>query len=266
MNQHSNTLTSTVPRGDVFQILQLTDLHLLSDQDQELWDTNTYRNFTKVLSMAVARYPGVDLLLLTGDLVHEPLAEAYLALQNHLLDFPFPVYHLPGNHDDASLISRCLKGGNIRSENVIRRGVWQIILLNSNAPVASGGRLDGLQLKFLDRVLTTHPDHYALICLHHHPVPIQSLWMDAMALVNPQQLFKILDSHPRVRGVVWGHIHQEFEAERRGVRLLGAPATSVQFVPHCDHFQQDNLGPGFRWLGLHLDGCIETQVHYLDDD
>ncbi|MEN8128707.1 MAG: 3',5'-cyclic-AMP phosphodiesterase [Pseudomonadota bacterium] len=266
MSQHNNTLTSAVTGADILQILQLTDLHLLSDPDQELWGTNTYRNFTRVLNMAIARYPRVDLLLLTGDLVHEPLAEAYFVLQKRLLDLPFPVYHLSGNHDDSSLISRCLKGGNIRSENVVRRGAWQIVLLDSNAPVASGGRLDGSQLQFLDRALTTHPDHYALICLHHHPVPIRSSWMDAMALVNPQQLFKVLDGHPRVRGIIWGHIHQEFETERRGVRMMGAPATSIQFVPYCDRFAQDDLGPGFRWLGLHPDGHIETRVHYIDDD
>ncbi|MCP4407138.1 MAG: 3',5'-cyclic-AMP phosphodiesterase, partial [Gammaproteobacteria bacterium] len=248
------------------QILQLTDLHLLSDQDQELWGINTFRNFAKVLRMAVARYPRADFLLLTGDLVHEPLAEAYLLLQKHLRNFPFPVYHLPGNHDDPNLIGRCLKGGNVRSENVVRKEAWQIVLLDSNAPVDSGGRLNGSQLQFLDWALATHPDHYALVCLHHHPVPIRSSWMDAMALVNSQQLFEVLDGHPQVRGIVWGHIHQEFETEQRGVRMMGTPATSVQFVPHCDRFAQDDLGPGFRWLRLHLDGRIETRVHYLDDD
>ena len=87
--------------------------------------------------------------------------------------------------------------------------------------------------------------------------------MDAMALENPQDLFNVLDRYPQVRGVIWGHIHQEFGQERNGVQLLGAPSTCLQFKPGCKDFEKDDLGPGFRWLKLHPSGKIETRVHYL---
>ncbi len=249
--------------GSVVQILQLTDLHLISDRKKELWGVNTYQNFLAVLAYGIDLYADADLVLLTGDLVHEPEFVSYRLLYETLSRLELPVYRLPGNHDDMSMMNECLSGGNIRPENTVRVRGWQIVLLDSNAPADSGGRLHESELQRLEEVLSAYPDRHALICLHHHPVPIQSPWMDAMALTNPRQLFSILDAHSQVRGVIWGHIHQAFEAHREGVTLLGAPATSIQFIPHCDRFQRDTLGPGLRWLCLHPDGRIETRVHYL---
>jgi Icc protein len=245
------------------QVLQFTDLHLVSETQKELWGVNTYQNFIAALAYGMDFYSNADLLLITGDLVHEPEAASYRLLYEWLSTLELPVYRLPGNHDDMSMMKTFLNGANIRHENSLLAGEWQIILLDSNAPADSGGRLHESELKRLKQTLSDHPDRYALVCLHHHPVPIQSSWMDAMALNNPGELFSVLDAHSQVRGVVWGHIHQEFEARRGDVCLLGAPATSIQFVPHCDRFQRDKLGPGLRWLSLHPDGRIETRVHYL---
>lgn len=248
------------------QVLQFTDLHLVCDPEQELWGINTYRQFTRTVQEAMTLYPRADLVLLTGDLVHDPHIEAYQLLQRYISQLPYPIYRIPGNHDDLELIDRHLSGGNLRSETTVRIGTWQIILLDSNAPAPEGGRLDKTQLQCLGEVLSAFPEHNALVCLHHHPVPIKSPWMDAMALVNPDEFFQILDRHPQVKAIVWGHIHQEFDSRRQGVRLLGTPSTSTQFVPYCDHFQKDDLGPGFRWLLLHPDGRLETQVHYISTE
>jgi Icc protein len=227
---------------------------------------NTHHNFLAALAHGRAVYPNADLILLTGDLVHEPEAASYRVLRSLLSRLELPVYWLPGNHDDTGLMNVYLHGDNIHSEDVFQACGWQIVLLDSNAPSDTGGRLHQSVLKRLERALNDCPDRHALVCLHHHPVPIRSSWMDALALTNPGELFSVLKVYPQVRAVVWGHIHQEFDAWRDGVRLLGAPATSIQFVPHCDRFQRDMLGPGFRWLGLHPDGRIETSVHYLPSE
>ncbi len=245
------------------EIVQFTDLHLISAPQDHLWDINPYTNLTVILQEAMAEYPRANLCLLTGDLVHNPAAEAYRLLRDCLAGLNYSIFRLPGNHDDSKLIDEYLSTGNFRKEQALQLGNWQIILLNTNAPTPIGGRLDVTELERLDKSLLAYPNHHALVCLHHHPVPINSSWMDAMALQNPGDLFDIIDRYSQVRGVIWGHIHQEFDSERKGVRLLGAPATSVQFVPHCNHFKQDSLGPGFRWLGLHPDGQIETNVHYF---
>ncbi len=257
-----NTLTYFAVKGPL-EIVQFTDLHLTHSPEENLWDINPLASFSSVLQEAIAQYPSAKLLIFTGDLVHNPAAEAYRLLRDCLAELDYLILRLPGNHDDSKLIDEYLSGGNFRKEQALQVANWHIILLDSNAPTPIGGRLDGLELERLNNSLQAFPNHYALICLHHHPVFIDSSWMDTMALQNPRDLFNVTDRYPQVRGVIWGHIHQAFESERRGVRLLGTPATSIQFVPHCKHFKKDSLGPGFRWLRLHPDGQIETKVHYL---
>lgn len=264
--QEQNTVPDVLGsrvEGHSLNLLQFTDLHLVSSPHETLWGINTYETFKAVLRVAIARHPSAQLALFTGDLVHEPNPAAYRLLRESLVELELPAYRLPGNHDDMSMIDEWLTGGSIKIERALRLDRWQIIMLDTNAPADHGGRLDHAELEFLEDRLSAQSHCHALICLHHHPVAINSPWMDAMALENPQDFFHVVDRHPQVRGVVWGHIHQEFDGERNGVRLLGTPSTSIQFQPFCDRFEEDDLGPGYRWLCLHPDGRIETEVHYL---
>lgn len=42
--------------------------------------------------------------------------------------------------------------------------------------------------------------------------------------------------------------------------MLAAPATCVQFRPRSAAFCIDTVEPGYRWLELHDDGQIVTEV------
>jgi Icc protein len=84
--------------------------------------------------------------------------------------------------------------------------------------------------------------------------------MDAMGLENAQEFLDVADTYNNVCGMVWGHIHQEFSAERNGIPLLGAPSTCVQFRPGTDDYAVEPLAPGFRLLELLPDGRLETRV------
>jgi 3',5'-cyclic-AMP phosphodiesterase len=60
--------------------------------------------------------------------------------------------------------------------------------------------------------------------------------------------------------MVWGHVHQQHDSLRRGVRMLATPSTCAQFLPHSEQFAIDAAPPGYRCLSLHADGRIETEV------
>jgi Icc protein len=245
------------------EILQFTDLHLVAETDQPLWNIDTCSSFLAVLEDARSRYPTADLVLLTGDLAHQPDAAVYQWLAERLQGLPWPVYPIAGNHDDRGMMARLLSGGNVRPQTEILEADWQIVLLDSNAAAEHGGRLSQADLDRLNGALRRAPRHPALICLHHHPVPINSAWMDAMALENPRELFAVLDAHPNVQAVLWGHIHQAFTDTRKGVLLLGTPSTCLQFTPRREHMERSPLGPAYRWLALHPNGRLETRLHYV---
>jgi Icc protein len=250
------------PAGSI-GVLQITDTHLYEDSGGRLLGLNTLEAFTAVLERARDDLGAVDLILATGDLVHDGTRSGYARVREHFQRLGRPVYCLPGNHDCPERMAESLDGGRVRMVPSAVHGAWVFVFLDSTVAGRDGGHLDGEQLQLLDDSLSRHPDRHALVCLHHQPVPVGSAWMDTMALDNAGAFFDVVDRHPGVRGILWGHIHQTFEAQRNGVRLLGSPSTCIQFAPGRDHFGVDREPPGYRWLLLLPDGAIRTGVERL---
>ncbi len=250
-----------LPPG-AFRILQITDSHLYADAAGCLAGINTLDSFRAVL--AQARHLNSDIVLATGDLVHDASPKGYQRVRDAFSGFGAPVYCLPGNHDVPEVMSRCLSGDGVTSPKQVLHQNWAIFLLDSTIPGEEGGRLGDDELRRLERGLAQHRDHHALICLHHHPVPVGSAWMDRMALEHPERFFGLLERFPNVRGVLWGHVHQAYDATYRDLRLMGSPSTCIQFTPRVDQFGIDNEPPGLRWLELFPDGAIRTGIQRLE--
>lgn len=242
-------------------ILQLTDTHLFTEAGESLGGVPVDSALASVIGAAADRHPDAALVLATGDLAHEETAPSYARLADHLARLNRPVYCLPGNHEDKELLAaQCRRSPHLRNDKQLLLEEWQVLLLDSARPPEPGGYLPEEELAFLDRALADYPDRYALVALHHPPVSIGSPWMDGMMVANAGELFAVLDRHPAVRGVIFGHIHQELEAFRDGVRYLGAPSTCLQFLPGAARSAYDTRPPGFRWLELEPDGSLETGV------
>lgn len=242
------------------RVIQLSDTHIRSEPGSRLWGVDVDASLSAVLAQLKTQHWPADLILLTGDLVQDDGATAYHRLRDMLAPLNTPVYCLPGNHDDRELLSSTLNTGQIRQERHIIVGSWQFILLDSSLAGSPAGHLAASELSFLKHILTEHPDYHTVIALHHHPVPIGSAWLDTMIVDNHAALFTITDDYRQVRTIIWGHIHQAFAGERRGVPLLGVPSTCVQFKPRTATPEADTLGPGYRWFELHQDGKLSTGV------
>lgn len=239
--------------GDRVRVVQITDPHIVADAEQRLEGVDTSASLRAVIE-AIRERPAPDLILATGDLVHEPSKAAYRRFCEAVAGAPSPVFCLPGNHDDPALVAELLD-----APGTVDAGRWRIVLLDDFLEGSTAGRLPPRELERLRRSLEDGPPH-VLVAVHHHPVSIGSPWMDRMILQNGEEFFPVLDGSDRVRAVVFGHIHQEFAATRRGVLLLGAPSTCVQFRPGATAYALDPQPPGFRELILAADGSIETRV------
>jgi Icc protein len=205
----------------------------------------------------------VDLVLATGDLVHDCSPEGYQRLKSYLKTLGAPVYYLPGNHDVTEVMNPNLQDTSISMPAAAEHGPWVIMMLDSSLRDAERGHLAASELEKLDSNLQKYSDKHVLICLHHQPIPSGSAWLDKMALDNPEAFFSIVDRYSNVRCILWGHVHQSFKGERNGVLMLSTPSTCIQFTPNNDKFQIDPIPPGFRWLNLLPDGSIETEVEHL---
>ena len=80
-----------------------------------------------------------------------------------------------------------------------------------------------VELARLDEALATAGTRHCMVCLHHHPVPMSSRWLDRVGLTNAAEFLHAIDAHRNVRAIVWGHVHQSYDGLRKGVRLLATP-------------------------------------------
>ncbi len=241
-------------------VAQITDTHLFADPNQEQKGIVTAQSFQSVLELVEQLQPQPDVLLLTGDLSQDETPESYRYLQRLLNPLGIPTYWIPGNHDDLSLMEQFLAQEPIFPDKSFQLGDWQFILLNSLVPGCVYGELSQQSLDWLEHQLQKADNLPTLIALHHPPLFVNSAWMDNINLQNSGDLLAILDCHPQVRLVIFGHIHQEFSRSRQGIHYFGTPSTCVQFSPNLQEFQIDSLPPGFRLFNLYPDGSWETKV------
>jgi Icc protein len=252
-----------LPAGTI-RVLQLTDTHLYADPSGTLLGVNTHDSFQRVVAHFRDHHWAADVLLATGDLVHDASPQGYAELRASLAKFNIPVFCLPGNHDDPPAMRNHLPGGQVVADTVCDFGPWRFVMLDSVIPGSEGGHLAAAELDRLRAALETS-DRHTLVCMHHQAVPVGSAWLDTMAIDNPEPLFEIIDQAQQVRGLLWGHIHQTFEGQRGSVRLMGSPSTCVQFAPQSETFEVDEEPPGFRLLALLPNGEIRSQVVRIDD-
>ena len=246
-------------------LIQLTDLHLCQPPGGILRSTvNTDETLSALLKQIAARKHQPDLLVVTGDLVQQPVAAVYERLQQYFLMLGIPVYTLCGNHDDSAIASRLLNHGNVKYCGDLRLENWHLIFLDSSQPGRVDGELSASELQRLEQLLKCSTAPNAMIFLHHPPLKIGSRWMDGIRLSNSEALFAVIDHYPQVRAVVFGHIHQQFESTRGEVKLIGTPATSVQFKPGTDKVALDVLPPAYRNLDLYDDG-FDTSIEWLQE-
>lgn len=252
----------TAPPGSL-KVLQFTDTHLFADPGATLGGVETDTSLRACLDLAQRRHWPPDLILWTGDLAHEAEPAAYERLRQLCAGLPCPSYAIAGNHDQPALLHAHWAGPGRYVGGVHTRNAWQFIMLDSTVAGCDGGALAAAELQRLEQALAARPQHYTVLCLHHHPVPIGSAWMDAMQLAGAAELVRCIQRYPRVRVVLWGHIHQVWQARRYDVEWLGSPSTCCQFAPRSAEFRLDPQPPGYRWLVLEAQGTVRSGVQRL---
>ncbi|QJD59001.1 3',5'-cyclic-AMP phosphodiesterase [Pseudomonas sp. gcc21] len=252
----------TTTEAGYVSIVQLTDSHLFADHSARLLGLDTFASLNAVIDQVLDEVDQMDLVLATGDITQDGSEGGYQRFIEAIGRLPAACRWIPGNHDDAALMATLGDASGLNAD-WIDLANWRIVLLDSSIPGAVPGRLDAEQLDHLDAALASAGERHVLVCLHHHPIDIESDWMNPLGLQNADEFLQRVDSNANIRGLLWGHIHQQLDAMRGKVRLLATPSTCIQFDAHSADFATDTQSPGYRWLRLHTDGSIETEVSRL---
>lgn len=244
-------------------IIQITDTHLYGVPHGTLLKMNTKNSLDKVIQVMLETEQKIDLILATGDIAQDASQSAYEHFIETINQLKIPFHWIPGNHDNVQTMQQVAAGTDINNKSVIIQN-WQILLLDSSIKNQVHGKLAAAELDFLDNSLQVMQESgdidHGIVCLHHNPVPGSARWMRDIGLENGTDFFKMLGKYPKVKCVIYAHIHQELDYMHAGVRCFCSPSTCIQFKPNVTGFELDRLNPGYRSLQLFTDGTIESAV------
>jgi Icc protein len=246
------------------RVLHLTDPHLFADADGDLRGTVTQESLQRVLDHYEAGDWRADRALITGDLIQDDSAEAYDRFRELLLPLNMRMHCVPGNHDIRDFMrpicsrppfSYCAKE-EVRD--------WLLLGLDSCIKGDAGGEIAQEEFDRLDLIIDDSLAKHIMICLHHPPIPMGSAWLDTVALRNGDKLLERLQAADRVRLIVFGHVHQPYDAEHLGMQVIGTPSTCSQFKPGSEDFALDDRPPAYRRITLNGDGTSSSELIWVE--
>ena len=168
----------------------------------------------------------VDFVLHTGDIMTDPEhPEDYTIARDILSEIRFPVHYCIGNHDRSRAVQQHLIGRNPaeitpKYDHEFSLNDVQIICLDSN-PASTGvhfGLLMDDQLDWLTSRIDPADPRPLIVGIHHHALPLHAPWLDGIVLKNGHKLHqRLLPVKDRLRGVFYGHIHENTVTVRDGI-------------------------------------------------
>nr|WP_165905008.1 3',5'-cyclic-AMP phosphodiesterase [Parashewanella curva] len=257
--------TYTEKQQGCIQLLQITDTHLFASDEGQLLGVNTSKSFEAVIELAINNDHHADLMLMTGDISQDNSVESYHRFAKQSQALGLPCHFVPGNHDENYMMHQALQGKQLFPQKHVIFDNWHIVMLDSTIEGKPAGRVEEDQFEFVDQVIQSYPEKHLLVVMHHHPIPVGCRWLDQHWVQNGDEFLARVGAYSQVKGIVWGHVHQEvnevYKGQHGNIPLLATPSTCIQFTPKSNHFALDGLQPGYRLLQLQSDGSIRTTVY-----
>src|SRR3984893_5892352 len=165
------------------RLTHFTDPHLYGDERESLRGVATLPALTAALAQARSRASPPDSVLAVRYSVQADPA-GYAFSRRLFGALGLPVLCLPGNHDEPQAMQRELSGEPFVLGGFVDLGRWRIVLLDSCLPGSASGALSAPELARLEEALASAGTRHCMVCLHHHPVPMASRWLDRVRLTN----------------------------------------------------------------------------------
>ena len=247
------------------RIVQVTDLHLMREAGATTFSgVVTAQTAARVFRAIGGLNPAPDLVVATGDLTNDGEVESYRLLRRLTDGLPCPRRCALGNHDVRRAFRSGWAGESMPDDSPLDyvfdlNGIRNFVL-DTTIPGEAGGALDASQIVWLEKEVSAAGSAPKLFFLHHHPVEIGSPWMDRMMLSNADDLFRAIEpGFETTLGIFFGHVHQDFETEWKGVPVRGTRSTCMQFTPNTEEFTPSDQPPGYRLIEIR-EGRLETHI------
>jgi 3',5'-cyclic AMP phosphodiesterase CpdA len=211
-------------------IAQISDSHI--DPQSDMLE-HRLRDLRCVVDNLNNLNPAPDIVIHTGDVVHNGSQEKYDLALTILGDIRVPLHVCAGNRDDRNLIAK-----NFRTGRDIAPGSGflqysiddypvRLIALDTLCATTKMGDYCQERADALSRILAEEPQKPTALFMHHPPFEIVNskyrFQFDDWDKVD--HLARVLKKHDQVKQLFCGHTHRNSNGE-----ILGVPASTVPSI------------------------------------
>lgn len=208
-------------------LAHISDLHVIEPGKLAYGVVDT----TPMVENAIAHLNTLspDLIVITGDLVHNVHLVEYQRLQAMLQPLKMPVYLIPGNHDSRALIREVFSTHTYLPtagflQYTVEDYPVRLIMLDTNVPGEGHGELDAERLDWLDQQLAQQPNRPTILFMHHPPFTTGIELMDSYGLTGLQGLETIVKKYDCIQRIGCGHLHRPIQKLWAGTLAYTVPS------------------------------------------
>ena len=227
------------PKEAVY-FVHISDTHIGPTADFSRHGHQPLPNARKLVELINTLPVKPDFVIHTGDVVTDPDPVSYQNAADLFAGLSVPLYFVVGNHDTAVSIRTYLPMGPkvdlSQNQDLLTYAFnckgYRILIVDARGPdeIDPHGLFSAEQLDIVRREAI--PDGPPLLVFMHFPVlPLNSIWMDTyMLVINGNELHEaLLPARDRLRGVFFGHIHQNTQTFRDGILYVSVASAFAQF-------------------------------------
>lgn len=258
-------------------IAQISDLHVAGLGEKVLGVVPVSENLERAVSCINALEPRPELVLITGDILHDGGAHQAQEAARLLRALQMPWYIIPGNHDDRTAlrntfdVSVCPTQDDEFIHYAFEASGVRFVALDTSEPGVAGGVFCRRRADWLEAQLSNDPQQPTVLFMHHPPIKFGILETDEDGFAGVDLLGDVLKRYSCVENILCGHTHLALVGRWQGVGVVTAPAVSGMRLaldltmnkPSAFHLDD----PAFflhKWT--QTNGMLSYVVHVREDD
>ncbi|MBV8048102.1 MAG: metallophosphoesterase [Paludibacterium sp.] len=240
--------------------IQVSDTHIFSEKDKELFNINTYAMLERVVSYIQSenRHDS-DGMLITGDISQDGSMESYDLAFSLLSKLSLPMFWIHGNHDVLDNILKSSEKYHAERLSRLDGDGWGLVAIDSTFGNNDSGSINDNEMDKLSKL--ANENKQISLVMHHHPVRIGTPLVDACNVENGEEFMRHVGEIDAIKLIICGHVHGEYNVKMGELKLETCPAACFQWKKGTAVVETEAIS-GYKILEFSTQGH-QSQTIYL---